>query len=108
MFELSLIDKMNIGACMSIKDALENGVAGTLNGMDILNDVDKETGEMIELAAVKIGDQLICGASKVMCNRIRQLKEIVNASDASVITVKFVPIKCKAGNGVNLEVISVD
>lgn len=108
MFELSLIDKMNIGACMSIKDALESKVEGFLEGMDILNDVDKETGEKIELAAVKVDGTLICGASKVMCNRIRQLKEIVNASDASVITVKFVPIKCKAGNGVNLEVVSVD
>lgn len=108
MFELSLIDKMNIGAAMSIKDALENGVEGFLGGMDILKDVDEETGEKIELAAVKVDDKLICGVSKVMCNRIRQLKKIVDASDASMITVKFVPIKCKAGNGVNLEVISVD
>lgn len=112
---ITKMDMANVGSGAGFKEAAEQKVSGTLQGLgtveaERLND---ETGDLepVLISVIKVNGQVYSGASKVVEGRIKNLMGVIgDASDVQdgKIDIAFENIKLAKGTGINLIVTRYD
>lgn len=108
-------DMANVGSGAGFKEAAEQKVSGTLQGIGTVeaDRLNEETGELepVLISVVKVNNQVYSGASKVVEGRIKNLMAVVGDStdvQDGKIDVAFENIKLAKGTGTNLIVTRYD
>lgn len=106
---ITKMDMANVGSGAGFKEAAEQKVTGTLQGIGTVETerLNEETGELerVLISVVKVNDLLYSGASKVVEGRIKNLMGIIGESkdvEEGKIDVAFENIKLAKGTGTNL------
>lgn len=106
---ITKMDMANVGSGAGFKEAAEQKVSGTLQGIGTVETerLNEETGELeqVLISVVKVNNQVYSGASKVVEGRIKNLMGIVGESkdvEDGKIDVAFENIKLAKGTGTNL------
>lgn len=112
---ITKMDLANVGSGADFKEAAEQKVSGTLQGIGTVeaDRLNKETGELerVLISVVKVNNQVYSGASKVVEGRIKNLMGIVGDStdvQEGKIDIAFENIKLAKGTGTNLIVTRYD
>lgn len=112
---ITKMDLANVGSGAGFKEAAEQKVSGTLQGLGAVeaDRLNEETGELepVLISVVKVNNQVYSGASKVVEGRIKNLMGIVGEStdvQDGKIDVAFENIKLAKGTGTNLIVTRYD
>lgn len=112
---ITKMDLANVGSGAGFKEAAEQKVSGTLQGIGTVaaDRLNEETGELepVLISVVKVNNQVYSGASKVVEGRIKNLMGIVGDStdvQDGKIDVAFENIKLAKGTGTNLIVTRYD
>lgn len=112
---ITKMDLANVGSGAGFKDAAEQKVSGTLQGIGTVeaDRLNEETGELepVLISVVKVNNQVYSGASKVVEGRIKNLIGIVGDStdvQDGKIDIAFENIKLAKGTGTNLIVTRYD
>lgn len=112
---ITKMDMANVGSGEGFKEAAEQKVAGTLQGIGTVKTerLNEETGdlEQVLISVVKVNDHVYSGASKVVEGRIKNLLGIIGDStdiEDGKIDIAFENIKLAKGIGTNLIVIRYD
>lgn len=112
---ITKMDLANVGSGAGFKEAAEQKVFGTLQGIGTVeaDRLNEETGELdpVLISVVKVNNQVYSGASKVVEGRIKNLMGIVGDStdvQDGKIDVAFENIKLAKGTGTNLIVTRYD
>lgn len=106
---ITKMDLANVGSGAGFKEAAEQKVAGTLQGIGTVETerLNEETGELerVLISVVKVNNQVYSGASKVVEGRIKNLMGVVGESkdvEEGKIDIAFENIKLAKGTGTNL------
>lgn len=112
---ITKMDLANVGSGAGFKEAAEQKVSGTLQGVGTVEAerLNEETGELetVLISVVKVNDKVYSGASKVVEGRIKNLMGIVGDStdvQEGKIDVAFENMKLAKGTGTNLIVTRYD
>lgn len=112
---ITKMDLANVGSGAGFKEAAEQKVSGTLQGIGTVETerLNEETGdlEIVLISVVKVNNQVYSGASKVVEGRIKNLMGIVGDStdvQDGKIGIAFENIKLAKGTGTNLIVTRYD
>lgn len=112
---ITKMDLANVGSGVGFKEAAEQKVSGTLQGIGTVeaDRLNEETGELepVLISVVKVNNQVYSGASKVVEGRIKNLMGIVGDStdvQDGKIDIAFENIKLAKGTGTNLIVTRYD
>lgn len=112
---ITKMDLANVGSGSGFKEAAEQKVSGTLQGIGMVeaDRLNEETGELepVLISVVKVNNQVYSGASKVVEGRIKNLMGIVGDSadvEDGKIDIAFENIKLAKGTGTNLIVTRYD
>ena len=112
---ITKMDLANVGSGAGFKEAAEQKVSGTLQGIGTVevDRLNEETGELEPalISVVKLNDKVYSGASKVVEGRIKNLMGIVGDStdvQEGKIDVAFENMKLAKGTGTNLIVTRYD
>ena len=112
---ITKMDLANVGSGAGFKEAAEQKVSGTLQGIGTVeaDRLNEETGELepVLISVVKVNNQVYSGASKVVEGRIKNLMGIVGDStdvQEGKIDIAFENIKLAKGMGTNLIVTRYD
>lgn len=112
---ITKMDLANVGSGAGFKEAAEQKVSGTLQGIGTVeaDRLNEETGELepVLISVVKVNNHVYSGASKVVEGRIKNLMGIVGDStdvQDGKIDVAFENIKLAKGTGTNLIVTRYD
>lgn len=112
---ITKMDMANVGSGAGFKEAAEQKVTGTLQGLGTVETerLNEETGELEQalISVVKVNNQVYSGASKVVEGRIKNLMGIVGESkdvEDGKIDIAFENIKLAKGTGTNLIVTRYD
>lgn len=112
---ITKMDLANVGSGAGFKEAAEQKVSGTLQGIGTVeaDRINEETGELetVLISVVKVNDKVYSGASKVVEGRIKNLMGIVGDStdvQEGKIDVAFENMKLAKGTGTNLIVTRYD
>lgn len=112
---ITKMDLANVGSGEGFKEAAEQKVSGTLQGIGTVETdrLNEETGELelVLISVVKVNDKVYSGASKVVEGRIKNLMGIVGDStdvQDGKIDVAFEIMKLARGTGTNLIVTRYD
>jgi len=112
---ITKMDLANVGSGAGFKEAAEQKVSGTLQGVGTVEGdrLNEETGELetVLISVVKVNDKVYSGASKVVEGRIKNLMGIVGDStdvQEGKIDVAFENMKLAKGTGTNLIVTRYD
>lgn len=112
---ITKMDLANVGSGVGFKEAAEEKVSGTLQGLGTveINRLNEETGELETrlISVVKVNDKVYSGASKVVEGRIKNLMVVVGDStdvQDGKIDVAFESMKLAKGTGTNLIVTRYD
>lgn len=112
---ITKMDLANVGSGAGFKEAAEQKVSGTLQGVGTVETdrLNEETGELetVLISVVKVNDKVYSGASKVVEGRIKNLMGIVGDStdvQEGKIDVAFENMKLAKGTGTNLIVTRYD
>lgn len=112
---ITKMDLANVGSGAGFKEAAEQKVSGTLQGVGTVeaDRLNEETGELetVLISVVKVNDKVYSGASKVVEGRIKNLMGIVGDStdvQEGKIDVAFENMKLAKGTGTNLIVTRYD
>lgn len=112
---ITKMDMANVGSGAGFKEAAEQKVSGTLQGIGTVETdrLNEETGELetVLISVVKVNNQVYSGASKVVEGRIKNLMGIVGDStdvQDGKIAIAFENIKLAKGTGTNLIVTRYD
>lgn len=112
---ITKMDLANVGSGAGFKEAAEQKVSGTLQGIGTVeaDRLNEETGELeqVLISVVKVNNQVYSGASKVVEGRIKNLMGIVGDStdvQDGKIDIAFENIKLAKGTGTNLIVTRYD
>lgn len=112
---ITKMDLANVGSGAGFKEAAEQKVSGTLQGIGLVeaDRLNEETGELeqVLISVVKVNNRVYSGASKVVEGRIKNLLGIVGDStdvQEGRIDVAFENIKLAKGTGTNLIVTRYD
>lgn len=112
---ITKMDLANVGSGEGFKEAAEQKVSGTLQGVGTVETerLNEETGELetVLISVVKVKDKVYSGASKVVEGRIKNLMGIVGDStdvQEGKIDVAFENMKLAKGTGTNLIVTRYD
>lgn len=105
----------NVGSGAGFKEAAEQKVSGTLQGLGTVEAerLNEETGDLepVLISVIKVNGQVYSGASKVVEGRIKNLMGVIgDTSDVQdgKIDVAFENIKLAKGTGTNLIVTRYD
>ena len=108
-YGITKMDMANVGSGEGFKEAAENKVSGTLQGMGILETqrLNEETGELetVNISVIKLNNTVYSGASKVIEGRIKNLAGIVGETtdiEDGKIDIAFENIKLAKGTGTNM------
>lgn len=106
---ITKMDMANVGSGAGFKEAADQKVAGTLQGIGTVETerLNEGTGELepVLISIVKVNNQVYSGASKVVEGRIKNLMGIVGESkdvEDGKIDIAFENIKLAKGTGTNL------
>lgn len=112
---ITKMDMANVGSGAGFKDAADQKIAGTLQGIGTVKTerINEETGdlEQVLISVVKVNDHVYSGASKVVEGRIKNLLGIIGDStdiEDGKIDITFENIKLAKGTGTNLIVTRYD
>lgn len=112
---ITKMDLANVGSGAGFKEAAEQKVSGTLQGIGTVeaDRLNEETGELepVLISVVKVNNRVYSGASKVVEGRIKNLMGIVGDStdiEDGKIDIAFENIKLNKGTGTNLIVTRYD
>lgn len=112
---ITKMDLANVGSGAGFKEAVEQKVSGTLQGIGMIeaDRLNEETGELesVLISVVKVNNQVYSGASKVVEGRIKHLMGVIgDTADVQdgKIDIAFANIKLAKGNGTNLIVTRYD
>lgn len=112
---ITKMDLANVGSGAGFKEAAEQKVSGTLQGVGTVeaDRLNEETGELetVLISVVKVNDKVYSGASKVVEGRIKNLMGIVGDStdvQDGKIDIAFENMKLAKGTGTNLIVTRYD
>lgn len=112
---ITKMDLANVGSGAGFKEAAEQKVSGTLQGIGTVevDRLNEETGELerVLISVVKVNNQLYSGVSKVVEGRIKSLMGIVRDStdvQDGKLDIAFENIKLAKGTGTNLIVTRYD
>ena len=112
---ITKMDMANVGSGAGFKEAAEQKVTGTLQGIGTVETerLNEETGELepVLISVVKVNNQVYSGASKVVEGRIKNLIGIVGDStdvEDGKIDIAFENIKLAKGTGTKLIVTRYD
>ena len=112
---ITKMDLANVGSGAGFKEAAEQKVSGTLQGIGTVeaDRLNEETGELepVLISVVKVNNQVYSGPSKVVEGRIKNLMGIVGDStdvQDGKIDIAFENIKLAKGTGTNLIVTRYD
>lgn len=112
---ITKMDLANVGSGAGFKEAAEQKVSGTLQGIGTVeaDRINEETGELesVLISVVKVNDKVYSGASKVVEGRIKNLMGVVGDStdvQDGKIDIAFENIKLAKGTGTNLTVTRYD
>lgn len=112
---ITKMDMANIGSGAGFKEAAEQKVSGTLQGLGTVETerLNEETGDLepVLISVIKVNGQVYSGASKVVEGRIKNLMGVIgDTSDVQdgKIDVAFENIKLAKGTGTNLIVTRYD
>lgn len=112
---ITKMDLANVGSGAGFKEAAEQKVSGTLQGIGTVeaDRLNEETGELepVLISVVKVNNHVYSGASKVVEGRIKNLMGIVGDStdiEDGKIDIAFENIKLNKGTGTNLIVTRYD
>ena len=112
---ITKMDLANVGSGAGFKEAAEQKVTGTLQGIGTVeaDRLNEETGELepVLISVVKVNNRVYSGASKVVEGRIKNLMGIVGDStdvQDGKIDIAFENIKLAKGTGTNLIVTRYD
>lgn len=112
---ITKMDLANVGSGAGFKEAAEQKVSGTLQGIGTVeaDRLNEETGELepVLISVVKVNNRVYSGASKVVEGRIKNLMGIVGDStdiEVGKIDIAFENIKLNKGTGTNLIVTRYD
>lgn len=112
---ITKMDMANVGSGAGFKEAADQKVAGTLQGIGTVKTerLNEETGdlEQVLISVVKVNDHVYSGASKVVEGRIKNLLGIIGDStdiEDGKIDIAFENIKLAKGTGTNLIVTRYD
>lgn len=110
-YGIKKMDMANVGSGEGFKEAAENKISGTLQGMGIIDTerLNEETGELeqVKISVIKVNDTVYSGASKVIEGRIKNLAGIVGETtdiEDGKIDIAFENIKLAKGTGTNMVV----
>ena len=106
---ITKMDLANVGSGAGFKEAAEQKVSGTLQGIGTVeaDRLNEETGELepVLISVVKVNNRVYSGASKVVEGRIKNLMGIVGDStdiEDGKVDIAFENIKLNKGTGTNL------
>lgn len=112
---ITKMDLANVGSGAGFKEAAEQKVSGTLQGVGTVETdrLNEETGELetVLLSVVKVNDKVYSGASKVVEGRVKNLLGIVGDStdvQDGKIDIVFENMKLAKGTATNLIVTRYD
>lgn len=112
---ITKMDLANVGSGAGFKEAAEQKVSGTLQGLGTVeaDRLNEETGELepVLISVIKVNNQVYSGASKVVEGRIKNLMGVVGDStdvQDGKIDITFENIKLAKGTGTNLIVTRYD
>lgn len=112
---ITKMDMANVGSGAGFKEAAEQKVSGTLQGLGTVETerLNEETGDLepVLISVIKVNGQVYSGASKVVEGRIKNLMGVIgDTSDVQdgKIDVAFENIKLAKGTGTNLIVTRYD
>lgn len=112
---ITKMDMANVGSGAGFKEAAEQKVSGTLQGLGTVETerLNEETGDLepVLISVIKVNGQVYSGASKVVEGRIKNLMGVIgDTSDVQdgKIEVAFENIKLAKGTGTNLIVTRYD
>ena len=112
---ITKMDMANVGSGAGFKEAAEQKVSGTLQGLGTVEAerLNEETGDLepVLISVIKVNGQVYSGASKVVEGRIKNLMGVIgDTSDVQdgKIDVAFENIKLAKGTGTNLIVTRYD
>lgn len=112
---ITKMDMANVGSGAGFKEAAEQKVSGTLQGLGTVEAerLNEETGDLepVLISVVKVNGKVYSGASKVVEGRIKNLMGVIgDTSDVQdgKIDVAFENIKLAKGTGTNLIVVRYD
>lgn len=112
---ITKMDLANVGSGAGFKEAAEQKVSGTLQGIGTVeaDRLNEETGELepVLISVVKVNNRVYSGASKVVEGRIKNLMGIVGDStdiEDGKVDIAFENIKLNKGTGTNLIVTRYD
>lgn len=112
---ITKMDMANVGSGAGFKEAAEQKVSGTLQGLGTVeaDRLNEETGELepVIISVVKVNNQVYSGASKVVEGRIKSLMGVIGDSadvQDGKIDIAFENIKLAKGTGTNLIVTRYD
>lgn len=108
-YGITKMDMANVGSGEGFKEAAENNISGTLQGMGIIGTehLNEETGELeqLKISVIKVNGTVYSGASKVIEGRIKNLAGIVGETtdiEDGKIDIAFENIKLAKGTGTNM------
>ena len=112
---ITKMDMSNVGSGAGFKEAAEQKVSGTLQGLGTVEveRLNEETGDLepVLISVVKVNGRVYSGTSKVVEGRIKNLMGVIgDTSDIQdgKIDVAFENIKLAKGTGTNLIVTRYD
>lgn len=112
---ITKMDMANVGSGAGFKEAAEQKVSGTLQGLGTVEAerLNEETGDLepVLISVIKVNGQVYSGASKVVEGRIKNLMGVIGDSadvQDGKIDIAFENIKLAKGTGTNLIVTRYD